>query len=492
MNKFALLVAAVALMLGACNRGPVTETTQFTGLENKPYVLLVNNQTGATLRPTPNTRIRIAPNTFTDSLGTPINGEVKLEFREFLSATDMLLNNIPMTCFDSATNSTQNFETEGSFEINGTYNGEQVHISANTPITIEMGVRDTASDYGFYKLNKDGWALAGNASPIENPLKVRLKKSLDSALLSKPKAKAKNKGLYVFDYQHALDEYFFRETYPFIYSDKAKKMFDQKSKEFGLQYVDYQLDWQLSYRYCDCQDYHAVLPWVTYTYKKLSGSFAKPQPDGITVIDTLSDKKFKVTYHIPCKKGDEGYWPNKKLKKYFKPIAQAVVLQQQTLNDYYGTINKTYKAELAAHKRRIKYLDSLYKSEMEMVRTFQVNNFGMYNWDRYYKEDVKQLLQANFVLPDTCKLDDDYKLVAVYFIDAKNKALVTLYKNDWKRIPLDTIGGGQFVAILPGNRIAMAKRNLVKLSKTGDEPTTIVLGDVVAIKNKEDLVGAVL
>jgi hypothetical protein len=129
---------------------------------------LIDNSKSDTIYYLSGTRIVVPINSFVDEKGAVVKEPVKLLFREFTTAADILISGIPMT-FDSA-GTRFHFESAGMIEIDATSNGKKVYIANDKKIEINMASSYKDDRYNKYYLDTVAkrWVSLGKEISLES------------------------------------------------------------------------------------------------------------------------------------------------------------------------------------------------------------------------------------------------------------------------------------------------------------------------------------
>lgn len=163
--KTILLSAGALLFFAACksNSTEITSTSK-TVVENTTWLRPINE-----LRIAPETftfsseedkiialetgsKLFIPAGSFVDKNGTPIHGEVSLNFNEYHSLGEVMLSGITMK-YDSA-GVEQDMITGGMFKIEAFQHGEELALAANKRIKVAISSNTGVESMNFYKLNE--------------------------------------------------------------------------------------------------------------------------------------------------------------------------------------------------------------------------------------------------------------------------------------------------------------------------------------------------
>jgi hypothetical protein len=192
------IIATTLLVLNKNNTKEITENKNTTtlisdttnnqfiappvlGIDVKKDRYFVNADAGGKIIHHTGSEITIPENSFVKEDGTPVNGEVEIQYREFHDQTDIFFSGIPME-YDSA-GVKYNFESAGMMEILGFQNGEKLKLAPEKTLAIKMTSYNPSSKFNIYYLDEalKNWNYRGkdtivnendqdftyNPSPIE-------------------------------------------------------------------------------------------------------------------------------------------------------------------------------------------------------------------------------------------------------------------------------------------------------------------------------------
>lgn len=188
----ALFVAGimVAGLLAACG---TSENTKASGAIRPPFkgitipmeTYTIDAARESFIRTRFGTRIRIPANALADADGSPVKGKVKLRFREFHTAADILVSGIPMR-YDSA-GTKYDFVSAGMFEIAAEQQGRLLKIGKDQKIDVTLASYKDDEGYSFYQLNPENgaWINKGISLSRKNEHKAaELKQFRDDNLIA--------------------------------------------------------------------------------------------------------------------------------------------------------------------------------------------------------------------------------------------------------------------------------------------------------------------
>ncbi|MCU0449052.1 MAG: WD40 repeat domain-containing protein [Bernardetiaceae bacterium] len=154
------------------------------------------------------------------------------------------------------------------------------------------------------------------------------------------------------------------------------------------------------------------------------------------------------------------------------------VQRMELANDQYSFVTHVRKANpqplLANSRPAARKLDSLLalylaeakaqnaeeqaklEAEANVLRTFGVEKFGVYNIDRLYHDPAVVAVQATLDLgtPALNQQLADQGARAYYLTGARGNVVIRLFPSDLRRLPLSPQGQNQLLVLLPGQRVA--------------------------------------
>jgi hypothetical protein len=108
--------------------------------------------------------------------------------------------------------------------------------------------------------------------------------------------------------------------------------------------------------------------------------------------------------------------------------------------------SKIKNEKLAVESKRV-------QEENNVLRSFQIKKFGIYNWDRFYKNDNVIKLVADFNFGSDL---NGYNDISIFLISGQDQNTIIKYsKSDWDKFSFDPSSYNQMIAVLPENKIAL-------------------------------------
>ena len=358
----------------------------------------VTNSSAQTLNLDNGTTIEIPANAFVDANGNVIESEVNISYREFHTAADLLASGIPMKASHNGIDG--DMQTAGMFEINASSNDQEVFVAEGKNVGVNMATNVDGDNYDFWELNQESgtWENLGGSSAQPNERKKAAQKEI--ATLSKmktPTPPAKfDKAKPVLNFDLNLD------NYPELKS--MKNIF-----------------WQFTGNGENPKNN----PWV-FKEQWTSADIKKGTRGNEYIMVLKSDKKNFSTTVCPSQKGKDF---------------------DEALSDY-ETALREYKSNSTTKQDRMDFM----KRQSDFVRSFQIQNMGIYNCDALINNPGALAFEAKFDFgPD---VPVAHNKVNVYLITNDARSVIAYPFSRRKNFLVDAGMDNQLIAILPNNKYA--------------------------------------
>lgn len=383
------------------------------------------------------TSIEIPANAFVDAKGNPINSTVKISYREFHTAADILASGIPMKASHNGVDG--DMQTAGMFEINASTNDQEVFVAEGKSIGVNMASNVDGENYDFWKLNQESatWENLGGSTAQPNIKKQEAQKEI--ANLTKIKAPTppakfdKTKPVLNFDLN--LD------NYPELKS--MKNIF-----------------WQFTGN----GENPINNPWI-FKEKWNSANIKKGTRGNEYLMVLKSDQKNFSTTVCPSQKGKEF---------------------DEALSNY-ETALREYKSTSTTKEERMKFM----QRQTDFVRSFQIQNMGIYNCDALIGIPDALAFQAKFDFGSD--VPAAHNKVNVYLITNDARSVIAYPFSRRKNFVLDPNMDNQLIAILPNNKYATFSQkdfdtNLEEMENSNGKVFTFKMNvEMEPIESVEDL-----
>ncbi len=358
----------------------------------------VTNSTAQTLSLDNGTTIEIPANAFVDANGNAIDSEINISYREFHTAADILASGIPMKASHNGIDG--DMQTAGMFEINASSNNQEVFVAEGKDIGVNMATNVDGDNYDFWELNEESgaWKNLGGSTAQANVKKQAVQKEIASlSKMKTPTPPAKfDKKKPVLNFDLNLDNYPELKTMKNIFWQFTGNGENPKNN-----------------------------PWV-FKEQWTSADIKKGTRGNEYIMVLKSDKKNFSTTVCPSQKGKDF---------------------DEALSDY-ETALREYKSNSTTKQDRMDFM----KRQSDFVRSFQIQNMGIYNCDALINNPGALAFEAKFDFgPDVPMA---HNKVNVYLITNDARSVIAYPFARRRNFLVDTGMDNQLIAILPNNKYA--------------------------------------
>ena len=347
--------------------------------------------------------LHVPANAFVRKDGSEPTGKARLVFSEFQTAGEIIASGFPMT-YRTPKGDTNQFESAGMFEIRAFEGDQELELKKGKSIKVELETPQSGN-YNFYTLNDNtrSWTeKASNLSPVPNRYldeQQDLLKKLDSITTSKPKR-------------------------PVAYSP-SDKLFDIK--------VD-------PAKYTEFQEMGGVM-WKYVGKKKEADPSANPK---------LFHEKYEFM-RLNLKAGEDMIY-----EVAFSSEDDTVVLDLAPV--FPGKLKakneKRLKEKIARFNAAMKEQEKVrqqQRNESALLRLFNVDKLGIYNYDRQYKEGTIVPVVAQFTFDG--KPHTDFPLASVYIIPEGKLAVIQYDLGSAHLFAFDPYERNRLIAVVGENEV---------------------------------------
>ncbi len=358
---------------------------------------IVDADKGKTIQTETGTVIIIPKGAFKDANGKPVTGNVEVTYREFHDAAAIIASGIPMTNAEGD----KYMETAGMFEINGSQSGQSIAIAADKAIEVKMGSFVEGENFDFFYFDKKScnWENKGTSKPEKNIVKLEKINNLPKVPNQPIKPKKYEEDAFVFDLDINYESFPELRAYHDVIWQYAGSGKNPKENKWVFQEN-----------------------WATIDVKSIT-------PESGTYQLTLKNNKNSFTTNItPVLKGLN--------------YENAIAAFQKKNEDY-----QRLKTERIEEEKRV-------SGEASLVRSFQVSQFGIHNWD-IWKNPNRRRCIANFDF-DQEEINDIHK-ISVFLVTGSQRSVVRYSPNDFNKFSFDPNDDNLLIAVLPDNKLAYFK-----------------------------------
>lgn len=362
----------------------------------------LNSSKSDTLHLENGTTIYIPENIFVDSKNQLVTGEIKLDYTEFHNAPEILISGIPMK-WDSAGKAID-FQTAGMMEIRAFQNGEILNIVKGKSITVDMASYAEGEDYGSFYFNEteNNWSCLTASTSKENTYKKDQLNNIENekeVVLIKPLA------------------------------------YDPEAYTFDLD-INYS-------KFPELKELNGIM-W------QYAGKSSKDDPRNVP------DFKLKKWNNIQIDRmpsADSEFSlklldvNNKTFATVVKPVLRGKMLE---------AAEKLFAAKFEAYQKKLEFKKAEKErlaKQADMFRTFEVQNMGIYNYDRQLKLEDRIDLLVDFDFGG--QGDSDINKIEIFLITGNGKAVVHYPKYNWNLFAFSPSSDNKLIAVLPHDKIAV-------------------------------------
>jgi hypothetical protein len=182
---------------------------------------------------------------------------------------------------------------------------------------------------------------------------------------------------------------------------------------------------------------------------KYAGTTIKDNPENNDWIFKTNWSNISLT---TCCKESMTYFLN--LKNY--ATSYTAVVQPVFSEKDYAVAQATFEKQKDEYDKIIVDKDKEFdrvEKEADLVRSFAVSQFGVYNWDRCLDRKEAVFLNAEFIFDDN--VNKDINQIKVFLVTGSDKAVVGYYPGDYDKFSFLPGTDNKLIAVLPGNKIAV-------------------------------------
>lgn len=388
------------------------------------------------------TRIHIGKNSFVDENGSPVAGKILFTVNEYNTRGEIIASNIPMTYTNPQGDKVQ-FESAGMFSLMASSNSQPLVMAKDKKIKVEYATKVTGS-FNFYKLESDSsnWEVREtDCLPLKNKYLESAQKKLLQEQLSQPANPKK----------------------PLI-ANEDDLLFDIKSSaHHGSSFT---------------REFNGLM-W------KFVGDSASMNPAtaGLRFNDVheLRGMEPLDTNFLAFELKFENVQSKAHITLEAAPVYRGAMLDRQ---------EQKYQETIARIEASIKLQNALLKeieNEKTLLRTFNVDALGVYNYDIQFKDINSVPFVANFTFEGEIQPQ-----VNVYLLPTAKRVVVKYTPETFNNFAINPKSTNKIIAILPNKDVYfLSHRAIEKMylsSKTRGSTVTFDLKKInKAIKNPADL-----
>jgi hypothetical protein len=352
-------------------------------------VFLIDNSKDTTLISDKGGFISIPSNCFKNKKGQLVKENIKVQFNEYLTPSDILLSGIPMVFMEGE--DTMNFQSAGMCKIVATdENNESLNLMEGK--SIDIGLRNMAQDedYNLYYFD----TLKGNWIEKQKELNV-VNKPLPIVPVTLNDINPKR------ILSIHIENYKFRPLYKMWHKSKFKVYGRQSfvKSDSTVWWYDMRIDSTLN------PDLYKV------TFIGVDEN-SKQRRYSLIIQPTINQENYDIEM--------QNFKTN--MLAYVESIELAKIKQLQIVKEI-KLQNEQVKKQLIVdslnliiqnREDSIAFIDSQKKelAKVEVMRVFSVNKMGIYNCDRFYKKDIIVNKRIKMIVNDNVTFFDNAYLIS--------------------------------------------------------------------------------
>lgn len=396
----------------------VDDTRNFNGFRNefrhKPESFSIDAQKNALIKTKNGSRIHISKNSFVDAAGKKVKGKVNFEVMEFNTHGEIIASNIPMV-YQNEQGENEQFKSAGMFSLTASQNDTTLKLDSGKKIKVEYAT-DVDGSFNFYKLKSDSsnWEIkAENLLPEANSYLEAAQEKLDIARQNQPapakKPLAASDGDQLFDlltFQNALD-------------------FNREFNGLMWKYLG------------DNPNLNPAVNPGKYAEKHSLMGIAPLDTNFLAFSLTIRNVKTKDTFQLEAAPIHKGALLDRGERKYQETIAKI----EQSAREQNAIIR-----EMA--------------NEKELLRIFEVDELGVFNYDVKYMDNNNIPFAANFTFDG--KNEDN---VNVYLLPTEQRIVVKFTPSTFNEFSINPKNTNRLVAILPNKDVyLLSNRDILSMN----------------------------
>jgi hypothetical protein len=348
------------------------------------------------------TVIEIPANAFVDDKGNTVTEKVDINFREFHDAAEIIASGIPMHNPETG----EYMETAGMFEIKGLCKGKEIFIAPDKKIKINLASYNKGDRFDFFKLDENGrWETKQKKGKSQiNLSRVEELKKIDSKINEKPIEPSK-----------------FDEKSKFVFNLDTRYIISPEQSVFR------DVIWQFAGKATDT-DNPENMPYIFET--KWTNIDIKKEKSHYKLILSNYSKKVEIRV-VPVLKGND-----------------------------YAIAKKDFDLKIKEFQKIQKdlaQLQKMYEQQAEILRTYEISGFGIYNCD-FWKGDSDIRLEASIDFEKEFDYAEKLGTVKFFLINNNRKAVVSFNidkKGCIENFVFPSNEKNLLIAVLPGNSVAV-------------------------------------
>ncbi len=389
--------------------------------------------------------VYIPPHAFVDATGKPVNSEVKVSFTEYRDYKDIFLGGIPMTYF--ANGKQNHFESAGMMQLEASAANNAVYVNPQSRIKVMLASNTSKTDYDLYYFNKKKriWEEKGKDQVTYK------KKEIKPSVTAKRMApyEPKQRPVYLASFEGVPEDRVFlwwrspAKDFDFSFIRIYKSLPELKALS-GMK-------WE--YHGTDAKDVYAQLFNVPEKEKNKAARrgywesySAAMNPETATASITFFNAEESMSFTVRPKDRSEKniLKVRERMEKYNKLLEARL----ETDVVHYANYQRD-SLEFSYDKEAMNTI------KMDVMRSFQVDNFGIWNVDRIAKD-------ANFTAYTLKLVDENGRPIVaeeIYLVDKNFNSVFKYSIRGEGTVRINPYSNNMLWVVLPGNKLAVASQS---------------------------------
>ena len=433
---------------------------------------IINTAAGELITTEKNTRITIPPYAFVDARGNVVEGNVTVSYREYHSFMDIFLSGIPMESDNVM------LESAGMIEINAAQNGEPVYVNPKNKIGVMLASASKEADYNLYFLDQK--TMKWKQRDKSEMLLTNAPLSSYTEYIESPQSK-------VFLDSIERKFYFNRPRYPVEVVCRSD-MRARKKFWFSRKHLSYVFDFSIS-RSQTMPPELKTLSGITWRYygKDAQEVFMKLFELDKMPKQTVNSKVIVTGYSYvteDLEAGPNDYqihfaagrtnislsvvpvfrskWSKNAFERKWKKYSEAYAVAKRNEEIRFSQFQLDTAAYFANNER---YVARKVTTETAALRSFEVDNFGIWNCDRPIP-DMPSTVIAEFI----DEKGNPLEITTGYLVVKSRNTVYTV--RDFRNFKFDPKAETLFWAVLPNDKLAIIyPKEFAKNQTTGNRCT---------------------
>ena len=432
--KFELILFFITLAIFSCKTNVRKDSTKVVKISPPlpelvmPYSEFeVNAQQINTFDLASGTKLTVYPNTLIDAAGSPLKGKATLKYREYHDAVEVFLSGIPMNYEQGGRSHTM--QTAGMFDIQCQQNGQQIFLKEGSGVLVEFASTEVGLEYNFFRLDStEGWQFVNYVAPTINQNKSKIKQQIRQL---NRQLKKKQPPYFIFGFDSALDIKYNNDWTKLQANRKDEKLL-KRLDNYQIQLIGREVYEMIDYE--GRQLPAGMIIWM-YANKKTPAWMKKIGKDDALKLEKKSNNHYLL--HLTKSQGKK-YVTSVKV---VAPLKYIFEYSAQKWKNNFATVLQEIAVKEERVRQQIEAAQKRMEQEAAVIRSFEIQGFGIYNYDKLMDEGEKIEVLATFEKTDAAAVD------LVFCFPKDNKTIIKYPKSEWDKVVLLPDDAMRFVSV---------------------------------------------